>query len=337
MDLKPGTLYHFRVASKNAGGSASSQDASFTTLAPPSDTSPPTTTASLSGPAGTNGWYKGPVQVTLTATDPDGSADVAATFYTLDGGAQKTYTAPFTLTGDAVHTVTFWSKDQAGNEEKPHLSKTVKIDATRPTLTWCRPTPAPNAAGWNRASVDLLDTAADNLSGVATSSPASPLHFTSEGKDQKKSVTVTDAAGNSATFTSPPVNLDKTAPSVTASVNPAQLWPPNGKLVAVTVSGKVKDALSGPDLKSAAYSVADSYGKLQPTGPVTLAKDGSYSFTTKLEASRKGEDKQGRRYTVTLRAADLAGNSGTASTAVTVPHEQAKQTKKKRKRPHHRP
>src|SRR5262249_49676683 len=83
-----------------------------------SDRSFPTTTASLSGPQGSNGWYTGPVQVTLTATDPDGPADVAATYYSVDFSGVQTYAGPFSVSGDGYHAVQFWSVDQAGNTEQ---------------------------------------------------------------------------------------------------------------------------------------------------------------------------------------------------------------------------
>src|SRR6185295_19440231 len=49
-------------------------------------------------------------------------------------------------------------------------------DTAPPTLTWGNQTPAPNAAGWNNTPVDLSFTTADDLSGVQSSSPDSPLH-----------------------------------------------------------------------------------------------------------------------------------------------------------------
>ena len=89
-------------------------------------------------------------------------------------------------------------------------------DTTPPTLTWGNLTPAANAAGWNNSAVDFSFTTADDLSGVQSVNPASPLHFVAEGANQTQQVTVTDKAGNSATFTSPPVNIDLTIPSTTA-------------------------------------------------------------------------------------------------------------------------
>src|SRR5207244_3894700 len=75
-------------------------------------------------------------------------------------------------------------------------------------------TPAPNAAGWNNTNVTISFTTADNLSGVAGTSIPSPLMLTTEGASVKSSITVTDIAGNSSSFPSPTVKIDKTPPAV---------------------------------------------------------------------------------------------------------------------------
>lgn len=206
---------------------------------PVGDTSPPITTASLAGPVGSNGWYTGAVTVTLSATDQDGASDVAATYYTVDGGAQQTYSNSFTVSQYAIHSITFWSRDKAGNIETAN-AQTIKIDGT--------------------------------------------------------------------------------PPSVSAASNPSTLSPPTGKMVNVTITGSMSDALSGLNPAGASFSVVDDYGTVQPSGSITVQSNGSYSFTIQLQASRNGNDKNGRHYTITVRGTDMAGNVGTAVTVVTVPH-----------------
>jgi endo-1,4-beta-xylanase len=112
-----------------------------------------------------------------------------------------------------------------------------------------------------------------------------------------------------------------TPPVITLSITPTSLWPPNGKIVPVTVSGKIRD--TGCAIKTADYAVRDEYGKVQPQGAVALGPEGTYSFTVLLQASRLGTDKDGRRYMVTVRAKDRAGNSGSKTGEVNVPHAQS--------------
>jgi uncharacterized membrane protein len=116
--------------------------------------------------------------------------------------------------------------------------------------------------------------------------------------------------------------VDTTPPVITISATPKVLWPPNDKMVPVTVSGTITDTGFGVNLTSAAYTVKDEYGEVQPTGAITLSSAGKYSFTVLLRASRRGSDLDGRRYTVTVRAKHNAGNSGSKTSAVTVPHDQ---------------
>jgi hypothetical protein len=115
--------------------------------------------------------------------------------------------------------------------------------------------------------------------------------------------------------------VDVVPPVVTVSASPSVLWPPNGRLVPVTISGTITDAASGVDASSATFRVLDEYGQAQPGGAVVLGAGGSYSFTVMLEASRRGDDRNGRLYTVTVTARDIAGNAGTANGFVTVPHD----------------
>ncbi len=111
-------------------------------------------------------------------------------------------------------------------------------------------------------------------------------------------------------------------PAESAAASLPTLWPPNGGLVADVISGTVKDqGDSGIDSASLKYTVADEYGTVQPSGSFTLQPDGTYSFTVMLEASRHGNDKDGRVYTITISASDNAGNPSSTSITVTVPHD----------------
>lgn len=230
-----------------------------------SDSAPPVTTAAVSGATGSNGWFKGAVQVTLSATDSGGR--VASTSYSVDGGATQVYAGAFTVSGDGIHHMSYFSVDSSRNKEQ----------------------------------AQQLD-----------------------------------------------VKIDQTPPVVTAAANPRSLWPPNGKTVNVTVSGSIADATSGVDPSTARFSVVDSFGRVQPSGPMTVGANGAYSVVIPLVADdhdrrdRDDRDRRGRResgsrdrddsdrdqkdnrdrtYTITIRAADRAGNTGSSVVLVKVLRE----------------
>jgi uncharacterized protein (DUF2141 family) len=112
-----------------------------------------------------------------------------------------------------------------------------------------------------------------------------------------------------------------TPPAVTVEATPTSLWPPNGKMVSVTVSGAITGK-TGCGVTGATYAVADEYGRVQPSGPVTVGAGGAYSFTVPLQASRLGGDLDGRLYTITVTATNNTGKSGSQAATVIVPHDQ---------------
>jgi hypothetical protein len=99
--------------------------------------------------------------------------------------------------------------------------------------------------------------------------------------------------------------------SLTASPN--VLWPPNHKLVPVTLTANVTDD-SDPAPQTRIVAVAsneppDDEPDWEITGDLTL----------NLRAQRDG-DGSGRVYTITVESRDYSGNSSDATVTVTVPH-----------------
>ena len=122
-----------------------------------------------------------------------------------------------------------------------------------------------------------------------------------------------------------PTTIDTTPPTIVVGAIPSVLWPSgNGKLVTVTVSGRIQDEAGGSGINqgSAAFYVVDQYRQVQPTGSVPVASDGSYLFTVQLQASRHSDDPNGRLYAIVVNASDNAGNSASATANIVVPHDQ---------------
>jgi hypothetical protein len=78
------------------------------------DVIPPVTTCTLDGDL-QGSVYASDVTVTLSATDE--GTGVNYTMYKVDSGTWEEYSAPFVVSGNGEHTVTFYSVDVAGNEE----------------------------------------------------------------------------------------------------------------------------------------------------------------------------------------------------------------------------
>lgn len=113
-------------------------------------------------------------------------------------------------------------------------------------------------------------------------------------------------------------------PEVTLSATPMSLWPPNGKILPVTLSGTIRDTEPACTMKTATYAVRDEYGEVQPSGPLTLDAGGAYSFTVWLPATRLGTDLDGRFYTIALTASNNAGKTESKVATVVVPHDQGR-------------
>ena len=109
------------------------------------------------------------------------------------------------------------------------------------------------------------------------------------------------------------------APVITLSASPGSLWPPNGKMVPVIVSGRVADGGCGVNASATTYAVQDEYAEVQPAGPIELNADGRFSFTILLRASRN--DRDGRLYTITVRAENSTGAAASSTRGVRVPHD----------------
>ncbi|HVR11785.1 MAG TPA: LamG domain-containing protein, partial [Thermoanaerobaculia bacterium] len=322
---QPGHSYAFyTIARDGAGNIESPKTAPDTTTQVLADSTPPVTTATLSPAPNAAGWNSSDVTVTLTAADDEtGGTGVRQIAYSA-AGAQPAGTTilagssgSFTIATEGTTTITFFGTDNAGNVEAAK-TVTVNLDKTPPAIAASR-APAPDAYGWNQGDVTVSFSCTDILSGLAPGSPPVPSVVSAEGANQSVTGSCMDRAGNLATLLVQGIDIDRTPPTVACSASPSVLWPPNHRLVPITVSVSVSDALSGPagfTLQAVSSNEPDS-----GEGDIRGFVPGTASTTGQLRAERLGAGRD-RVYTFTYVGTDRAGNSATCTTSVSVPHDQ---------------
>src|SRR5262249_35166163 len=108
------------------------------------------------------------------------------------------------------------------------------------------------------------------------------------------------------------------APSITSvSATPNVIWPPNHKMVPVSVVADA-NAVCGPPVCTIVSMASDG-----PTGRSSDDTAITGSLTALVRAERSGGS-LGRTYTITVECHDTAGNAATGTTIVRVPHDQRK-------------
>jgi hypothetical protein len=116
---------------------------------------------------------------------------------------------------------------------------------------------------------------------------------------------------------------DVQKPSITgASVDKPELWPPNHKMVMVTVGYTTADNCTPASAIVCSLSVS-SNEPVNGTGDGDTSPDWEIvdANHVKLRAERSGGG-TGRIYTITISCRDAAGNVQTQTVTVKVPHDQ---------------
>jgi hypothetical protein len=135
------------------------------------------------------------------------------------------------------------------------------------------------------------------------------------GGAQSYFLKVVDTFGQSSEASTTVSVVDTTPPVISSvSANPNVLWPPNGKLVPVSVSVSATDTCD-PNPVCTLTQISSN----EPMDPDNAQITGPLSAL--LSARRLGSG-SGRVYTLTVRCTDASGNASTGVTAVSVPHDQ---------------
>jgi len=114
-------------------------------------------------------------------------------------------------------------------------------------------------------------------------------------------------------------STDTTPPTITCSASPNVLWPPNHKLVPITVTVTVTDPDDPNPTSFVLQSLTSNEGNIADESQGWTP--GTPSTSGFLRAERNG-DGTGRVYTLTYLGKDSHGNTATCSTTVHVPHDQ---------------
>jgi hypothetical protein len=206
-------------------------------------------------------------------------------------------------------------------------------------VTTATTSPAPNAAGWHRQNVTVALAATDAGSGVKEI--AYRLTGAQSGQQTVPGATATvpvtaegvttiayaarDNAGNVEAEHTLTVRIDKTAPTVSCAAGPRTLWPPDHRLLPITVAVKVSDGRSGAagftlaSVTSNEPDDAPGLGDGATVGDIQGFARETADVSGLLRAERAGTG-GGRVYTLTYVGRDGAGNQRSCTTTVSVPH-----------------
>lgn len=227
--------YSISVSVSDSGaGSYNTTPAAFTLHvlpAPPTDSTPPVITPSVSGTLGNNGWYTSDVTVSWSVAD--GESTISST-----SGCETT-TIDYDTAGETL-TCTATSAGGASSESVP-----IKRDATAPTISASVSPALPGSGWWNIASgaPTVTYTCGDLTSGVA--SCTGPYTF-AEGENQTHTGTAVDNAGNENTASVNDIDVDLTAPTLTWIGGPADGGTYYFGFVPAEPTCTAVDTLSGP-------------------------------------------------------------------------------------------
>jgi len=207
------------------------------------------------------------------------------------------------------------------------LAFRIGTDAIAPVII-C-PAPTTVSAGTNcTAAVDLRSRVqvTENSAAPVTISQT-PSQTTQLGLGTHTLTFVaTDAAGNRSQPCTTTVTVVDTTPPTIAGVNPSspELWPPNGKLVPVTVDVAASDNCSAI-VVCEIISVTSNEPEVSDTDTTTPDWEITGPLSVNLRAERS-DTGVGRVYTITVRCTDEVGNRSQRVVTVVVPKSQKRKS-----------
>jgi predicted thioesterase len=332
-----GRTYTLNVTCADVAGNVS--PASSTNVVVPPDTTAPVISAVSATPS-TVGPPKGQlvdVAVAATATDDVDDAPVcavssiSATGSTADDYSFAGLAARVRAVGGRTYTLNVTCADAAGNVS-PASSTTVVVppDTTAPVISALAATPSTvSPTNGQLVDVAVLVIATDDVDAApvctlssitASGTTTDDFTFTGlsarvravAGRTYTLNVTCADAAGNVSPSSSTNVVVlpDTTAPVIgSLHATPDAVWPPNGKMVAVSVAVSATDNVDSAPQCSLTSITANG------GGAVDWAVTGQFTADVRAE---KNSDGSVRIYSLHVTCTDRANNASSSAAIVVV-------------------
>ncbi|MDQ8737929.1 OmpL47-type beta-barrel domain-containing protein [Paenibacillus sp. LHD-38] len=275
---------------------------------------PPVVTATADRTPDHQSWYNHDVTVSFQATDDDSILAIDPPVIVSTEGVDQV------IEGVA--------KDTAGLTGIGSI--TIDLDKTPPVTQALVSESVRN--NWYNTDVHVTLSSNDKLSGVENTEYSLDNGHT--WSDYNGIITIfkegknillyrsSDKAGNTEQSKALEVNIDKTAPSLNVTLDKTVLSPANHKMVSIQAAVNVIE--SGSGLDSVVLTSITSNETSNQSGAGNTAIDvqnadlGTSDTTFDLRAERSGRG-EGRVYTITYTATDMAGNSAVDTATVTVP------------------
>jgi len=236
-----------------------------------------------------------------------------------DGTITGTTPDPREYMEQGTYEVIWTYTDQAGNTASQ--AQTIIVEDTIPPSP--EENPLPVIEGQCSATITAIPSAVDNCTGPVTAYTSDPLDYSAQGTYEVIWV-YEDEANNTETQSQTVIVEDSTPPIITdVTASPDYLWPPNRKMSLVLVDVAVADNCDATpvcwinSVRSNEPQGRSWFWNRRPDWRVV----GDHKVKLRAESNRNGID---RRYAITEKCTDRAGNSSRARAFVTVPHDRRK-------------
>lgn len=240
------------------------------------DNTSPTLGLAPSGTGGTDGWFRSPVNVSVTAADLH--SGLSSVVCEVDGGPEDC--AGISLAREGAHVVKATATDVAGNVRTSTLS--IGIDDTPPEIALSSACATPGDADWCRGAVNLSLSAVDALSGIwfvncaldGAATACGSLGSSTDGM-HKAFAAGRDKAGNGDSD-SLDYKIDATAPALANALSCASPGVSPWCRSNVTVSPTATDATSGLRTWTCILDGAEI-----PCAPTEVSEEGMHTFESR--------------------------------------------------------